>query len=30
MGSGVVMVAGRAWLDVPFGEKDEAKALGAR
>ena len=22
--------AGRAWLDVPFGEKDEAKALGAR
>lgn len=24
------MAGNRVWLDVPFGEKDEAKALGAR
>jgi hypothetical protein len=29
-GGQVVMAGNKVWLDVPFGEKDEAKALGAR
>ena len=29
-GGQAVMAGNKVWLDVPFGEKDEAKALGAR